>query len=225
VTKYLILGAGRFGRLAWQRLSERQPGSEFCLVDYDPQKLALIPENPGPRTVTATVADFLAAALETATAPDWIIPAIPRHVAFDWLWGRLPGDGVWRQIPVPLAVGRDLPVVLTGTAGELYLSLSTQRCPDDCPEPAKKCSLTGAPRAFNLYDYLENIILQDYTSVVIRSRQLAPGVGGYCPADLWQLRRQVLSLNGKILISTACRCHGVCHGLEKLSGSETEVGI
>jgi hypothetical protein len=225
VTRYLILGAGRFGRLAWQRLSERQPGSEFCLVDHDPQKLALIPENPGTRTVTATVADFLAASLESTTAPDWIIPAIPRHVAFDWLWGQLPADGVWLQIPVPLALGQDLPFVLAGAAGELYLSLSTQRCPDDCPEPAMECSLTGAPRAFNLYDYLENIVLQDYTFLVIRSRQLAPGVGGYRPADLWQLRRRVLSLNGKILVSTACRCHGVCHGLEKLTGLEAVVGI
>ncbi len=88
-----------------------------------------------------------------------------------------------------------------------------------------RCYLSGAKRDYNLYEYLENISLQDYTSLVIRSRQLAPGVGGYRPADLWQLRRQVLSLGGKVLISTACRCHGVSHGLEKLTGTEAVVGI
>jgi hypothetical protein len=225
VTRYLILGGGRFGRLALQRLSEQEPGAAFWVVDHDPKKLALIPENPAIRTVTATAAVFLADSLEAETVPQWIIPAIPRHVAFEWLWLQLPAGETWRQIPVPLVVGEDLPYVHRGAAGEVYLSLSTGRCPDDCPEPAERCYLSGAERDYNLFDYLENISLQDYTSLVIRSRQLALGVGGYRPADLWQLRRQVLSLGGKILISTACRCHGVSHALEKLTGTEAVVGI
>jgi hypothetical protein len=225
VASYLILGAGRFGRLAWQRLGEREPGSDFCLVDHDPQKLGLIPKNPAIQTVQATAAVFLVDSLETERWPDWIIPAIPRHVAFDWLRRQRPDDEAWRQIPVPLAVGQDLPYVHRGAEGEVYLSLSMVKCPDDCPEPAEKCYLTGEQRACNLYEYLENIALQDYTSLVIRSRQLAPGVGGYRPADLWQLRHQVISLGGKFLISTACRCHGVSHGLEKLTGTEAVVGI
>ncbi len=175
--------------------------------------------------VAAPAADFLTEALEGAMPPDWIIPAIPRHVAFDWLWGQCPGSEVCCRVPVPAAVGQDLPVALEGAGGELYLSLSTKRCPDDCPEPAKKCSLTGAPRAYNLYDYLEHIVLMEYTSLVIRSRQLAPGVGGYRPKDLWLLRDQVFSLEGKVLISTACRCHGVIQGLERLRRTEAGIGI
>jgi hypothetical protein len=227
VASYLILGAGRFGRLALQRLAEREPRSEFWLVDNDPKKLisSLTQENPAIYTAMAPVAAFLAEILESKTPPDWIIPAVPRHVAFDLLWLQRPADGGWRRELVPLAVGKDLPYVQRGVEGELYLSLSTARCPDDCPEPAKRCYLSGAKRNFNLYNYLEKIFLQDYTSLVIRSRQLAPGVGGYRPADLWELRRQVEISNGKILISTACRCHGVCHGLDKLAGMEAVVGI
>jgi hypothetical protein len=216
---------GHFGRLAWQRLSTQEPGAEFCLVDRDAQKFGLIPRNPTIRLVTASVTVFLTDALEAEILPDWIIPAIPRHVAFDWLWGQRPAGEVWRQIPVLMEMGQDLPFVLPGPAGELYLSLSTERCPEDCPEPAMTCSLTGTPRAYNLYDYLENSALGDYTSLVIRSRQLAPGVGGYRPADLQHLRRQVMGSEGKVLISTACRCHGVTHGLERLTGMEAGVGI
>lgn len=216
---------GQFGRLAWQRLSAQEPEAEFCLVDHDAQRFGFIPSNPTIRLVTASVAVFLTDALEAKTLPDWIIPAIPRHVAFDWLWGQRSAGEIWRQIPVPMEMGQDLPFVLSGPAGELYLSLSTERCPDDCPEPAMSCSLTGTPRTYNLYEYLENSVLGDYTSLVIRSRQLAPGVGGYRPADLHQLRRQVLGLEGKILISTACRCHGVTNGLERLKGMEAGGGI
>jgi hypothetical protein len=211
--------------LACQRLRQREPGAGICLVDHDPAKFGLIPEHAAAWTVPATAAVFLTEALESQTPPDWIIPAIPRHVGFEWLVEQLPGSGVWRVIPVPAEVGQGLPYVYQGAGGELYLSLSTERCPDECPEPAGQCYLSGAKRAYNLYDYLENIILPDYTSLVIRSRQLAPGVGGYTPAALRQLQVQVSSLGGKILISTACRCHGVTHGLEKLTGMEAGVGI
>jgi hypothetical protein len=225
VSSYLILGAGRFGRLAWQCLSRRQPEASFCLVDLDPAKVGLISPHSTIRMVTGTATDFLAAALEAETWPDWIIPAIPRHVAFDWLWRQRPAGAGWRQIPVPAAVGQDLPFSRRGPAGELYLSLSTGLCPDDCPEPAEKCYLTGCNRPYNLYDYLENVSLQDYTTLVIRSRQLAPGVGGYRPADLWRLRLQVQNASGKVLISTSCRCHGVSQALEKLAGTEAVVGF
>ncbi len=223
--RYLILGAGRFGCLAWRRLSQQEPAAEFCLVDHEADKLRLAPPGPTIRTVVARAADYLAASLETQNPPDWIIPAVPRHVAFDWLWRQCPEDEIWRPIPVPPALGQNLPYKFQGSNGEYYFSISTERCPDDCPEPAARCSLTGAPRTFNLYDYLENFVLADYTSLVIRSRQLAPGVGGYRPADLWQLRRQALAAAGKLIISTACRCHAVSHGLEKLSHTEAGVGI
>ncbi len=216
MTRYLILGAGHFGLLACKRLHERDLSAEIYLVDQAPEKFNVIAANPAPRMVTAAAVQYLADSLTSKSPPDWIIPAIPRHVAFDWLWRERPSGQIWRQIPVPAAVGKDLPFVQRGTSGEIYLSLSTKRCPDNCPEPDDSCYLTGKPREYRLYDYLANISLQDYISLVIRSRQLAPGVGGFRPEDLWQLRHQVINSTGKILVSTACCCHGVSHALEKL---------
>lgn len=225
MTRYLILGAGRFGHLACSRLQERFPDSNICLVDRDPQKLNLSRADPALRTVLAAAAEYLAESLTSDSPPDWIIPAVPLHVAFDWLWLQRPQGEVWRQIPVPPALGQNLPFVQRGLTGEAYLSLSTRTCPDDCPEPAEKCFLTGIPRKFLLCDYLANLSLYDYCSVVIRSRQLAPGVGGYTLADLWQLRRQVFGCGSKIIISTACCCHGVSHALEKLTAREEMVDV
>ena len=45
---------------------------------------------------------------------------------------------------------------------------------------------------------------------MIPSRQLAPGVGGYPPGRLLELALDMAALEGKVLIATACRCHGVC---------------
>jgi hypothetical protein len=225
VTSYLILGAGRFGRLAYKRLHSREPDAQICLVDHDPQKLSLLDKNPFLQTALAAAVSYLADSLASDNPPDWVIPAIPRHVAFDWLWLQRPAGEGWRQVPVPSAVGRDLPFLHRGTSGEVYLSLSKQQCPDDCPEPAERCFLTGVSREYYLYDYLAKFFHQDYISVVIRSRQLAPGVGGFRPSDLWQLQRQVLGNGQKILISTACRCHGVCHALGKLPAREAVVDI
>lgn len=222
---YFIIGAGRFGRLAWQRLREREPQARFTVVDRDIGKLALIPAKAATRTVVSEAADFLAAALAREPQPHWIIPAVPIHLAFAWLLRQEPANQCWRPQPVPAALGGDLPFRLTGSAGEVYLSLATARCPDDCPEPASRCSLTGAPRVFNLYDYLADQVIPGYLNLIVRSHQLAPGVGGFRPADLRQLHAAVLGAGGNVIICTACRCHGVCHGLEKLTGREAGVGF
>jgi len=215
VAGYLILGAGKFGHLALQRLHLRSPRSEFWLVDFNPQKLSDVTLKDSATHLVGTDAiAFLEEALNWASPPEWIIPAIPRHVAFNWLWRRRPPECRWHRVEAPAEVGQNLPFRQIGAEGELYLSLSTVLCPDDCPSPADSCYLTGFKRPFDLYGYLENLSCRDYSSLVVRSQQLAPGVGGYRPADLWHLWEQVLALTGKILISTACRCHGVSHCIQ-----------
>jgi hypothetical protein len=62
--------------------------------------------------------------------------------------------------------------------------------------------------------------LPGYQVKVIPSRQLAPGVGGYAPGRLLGLARELEDLRGNVLIATACRCHGVMHGLRR-SGVES----
>jgi hypothetical protein len=44
---------------------------------------------------------------------------------------------------------------------------------------------------------------------VIRSRQLAPGVGGYPPAALRQAEAASLAAPRSVLLATACKCHAV----------------
>ncbi|MBM4295429.1 MAG: hypothetical protein FJ126_11100 [Deltaproteobacteria bacterium] len=212
---YLVLGAGRFGRLALERLGKLDKEAKFLIVDRDPQALAAIRVlNPPVGIREAEAARFLAENLHQGCPWDWIIPMAPVHAAYAWLrQGPLGGAG-WQSAPVPEAVGNLAPAVIRGEEGELYLSYSDHLCPDDCPEP-DICPVSGEGRGTPLYEALAAIRIPGCRILVMVSRQLAPGVGGYPPGELLRLALEVGSCTGKFLIATACRCHGVVHGLER----------
>ncbi len=151
-----------------------------------------------------------------SSPPTWIIPAIPDHVAWGWLTGRLR-SGTWQPCPVPRQLLAELPWIGAADNGGWYVSLATAPCPDDCPEAASTCRATGRPRRMNMFEYLEGLNIPAAKVLVLRSRQLAPGVGGYRPEALWSLWSQVEQARGRFYLATACRCHGVIHGLDKFS--------
>jgi hypothetical protein len=139
---------------------------------------------------------------------------VPVHVAVAWLLaGPLKG---WETVAVPEAVGGLARVWSRGPAGELYLSRAAHLCPDDCPEPDSVCPVSGEPREAALFGELAAMNLPDWFTAVIPSRQLAPGVGGYPPGELLALARDLAERTGQVLIATACRCHGVVHGLRRM---------
>jgi hypothetical protein len=107
-----------------------------------------------------------------------------------------------------------VPGARRGPAGELFLSRAQHLCPDDCAEP-EVCPVTGESREPPLHQELASLNLAGWKIRVIPSRQLAPGVGGYPPGRLLELARDVAAFEDKVLIATACRCHGVIQGLVK----------
>jgi hypothetical protein len=60
-----------------------------------------------------------------------------------------------------------------------------------------------------LHEFLKSIRLKNFKSIVIHSHQLAPGVGGYKPADLFDALNQIKATHAPVLLCTACSCHGV----------------
>jgi hypothetical protein len=112
---------------------------------------------------------------------------------------------------VPEAVVQRLPNVFRGEGGAIYASNADFLCPDNCPEPEAICTHTGKPRPCNLYEKLGEVAAPPFRAIVVRSLQLAPGVGGYRPETLFQTLAAVQRVSGPVLLSTACRCHGVMH--------------
>lgn len=219
--RYLILGGGKFGRLALRRLARQEAAASFLVVDRDPAALAALGTNRAPagsRVVAEAVA-YLVEHLGTGGWWDWIIPMVPVHVAFQWLMaGPLAGSD-WQPVTVPEAIARLAPVAWRGPQGELYVSRAQHLCPDDCAEP-EVCPVTGESREPALHQELASLNLAGCRVLVIASRQLAPGVGGYPPRRLLDLTREMAALEGNVLIATACRCHGVIHGLGRRAGEQ-----
>ena len=104
---------------------------------------------------------------------------------------------------------------MIGKTGDLYTSLANFLCPEDCPEPSQYCTVTGKRRPKPLYKILMDLY-GPFESRVIRSQQLGPGVGGFKPEvliDLVEDTQKRRDTDRLILISTACRCHGVTSAL------------
>ena len=100
-----------------------------------------------------------------------------------------------------------------GREGQVYLSLADFLCPDDCPEPAEICTVTKNPRGRPLHERLAAISADGWSTGVLASRQLAPGVGGLAVDDLLRMKQRVAARGGGWLLGTACKCHGVLQAL------------
>ncbi len=202
---YWIIGSGRFGRLACERLLSRQSAADILVVDR--RKVSL---PAGVELAVGEAVDFLKKNL-TVHANAWIIPAVPLHLAYEWLAGQLAGKRNFDPHPVPDKLLSLLPNPLRGADGQIYLSNADFRCPDNCPEPSKICTHTQKPRPQVMHTYLSRLVCGPYASIVVRSHQLAPGVGGFQAATLRKLYLNLLNRDGHFLFSTACKCHAVMH--------------
>ena len=203
-----IIGAGQFGEKAAVRLRLKYPEADIIVVDQDRNALNRV-EEVATTTVVGDGAAYLAEHLTASKKPDWIVAAVPVHVVFKWLCKRLAPAYRVEKLAVPDALTQKLGCVVKGEGGRVYTSMADFICPNNCPEPADLCFVTGKPRPIDLYRELSAVDPLQMTPVIVRSSQLSPGVGGYRPADLFDTLRKVEAYQEPVLLGTACRCHSV----------------
>jgi hypothetical protein len=206
-----VLGAGRFGRLAVQRLGKKYSDAHLTVIDVREDELLPLRDEFHVSTCTEDAISRLSRSSFSDEA--WIVPAVPVHVAFLWLLGELGKIGRAERLPVPSTVDARVPNPFR-LDGTLYASFATFICPDSCNEPDNICTHTRKPRPGNLFELLAGIGSPGFEARVLRSLQLAPGVGGYQGCRLRELFDDVAGKPGKYLISTSCRCHGVIDALD-----------
>jgi hypothetical protein len=209
-----IIGVGYFGQMAFRQLSKACKDRQFVLVDPVSDNLRSCKTSQATLEVSDGI-DYIEKHLSPSGGPDWIIPALPVHLAAEWFLLHL-GPNRLRRIELPVALELMVPNPFRGCEGNLYVSHADFRCPENCDEPRDTCSITGEVRQQNMYDVLANVNLDFFKPLNIRSHQLGPGIGGYRPEQLLQLMHRVDQTRGAVLLSTACRCHGVITGLERL---------
>lgn len=207
-----ILGAGKFGRLAAERLGRRYPQASILVVDERREMLEGISRDFGLPVLAEALHQFLdTPRIDRET---WIVPALPIHFALEWLVHELNKIGRSDHLPVPAAVLDQIPNAYQAASGSLCASYATFICPDNCNEPDQICTVTKSPRPGNLFEVLARIEVAGFQVHVVRSWQLAPGVGGYPAESLNRVRDRITATpRARCLLATSCRCHGVIDAL------------
>ncbi|BBO79699.1 hypothetical protein DSCO28_02650 [Desulfosarcina ovata subsp. sediminis] len=204
--RFWIIGAGHFGQIAVSRIRRHIPGASITVVDTVTPTDRL----EGVTTVLGDGIDWLGRMLTEAAAVDRIVPAIPVHVAAEWMSLKLRSRYDIQPMAIPDHWLARMPHAMPGKPGQVFVSHADFICPDNCPEPKDRCTHTGKPRPMDLFRLLAGLELDDVLTIVLRSHQLQPGVGGLIPADMIHaLDIAERSHRRPLMIATACRCHGV----------------
>ena len=205
---FWIIGGGKFGLRAAKVLGKKHPQNNLTIVEKEKTVCKQL-DRLGFEAVCMDGIQYLERNLASAPYPDWIVPAIPLHTAYEWIRTKLSNNHNLRKIAVPQDLVTELPHPIKAETGRLYISIADFKCPENCPEPDEICTHTGKPRLMVLHEFLKSVQRKDLKTVVIRSHQLAPGVGGYSPRALFAALKEIEAAQGPILLSTACSCHGV----------------
>ncbi len=206
-----IIGIGQFGLHAVLTLANEHPHAHLVLVDPFEDNLLRAAGSNRFLKVADGVSYTEKNLLSAEKGPDWIVPALPIHLAAEWCLRR-HGPRL-RRYAVPNTLDPHIPNPMRVSDGNVYTSHATFRCPENCSEPEDVCSITAEPRKKNMFEILGDLHLPHFEPIAIRSHQLGPGIGGYRPAQLFALDKRLNATRGGILLSTACRCHGVTTGL------------
>lgn len=202
-----ILGGGKFGRRATKLLRQVTPDATILMIEKRP---ALhLPSDI--EFICGDGVEWLYDHFVPDSPVTKIIPAIPVHLAADWLKVKLSEEGfVLRSLEIPGKLLQQMPHPIQLQPGKVVTSHADFICPENCAEPDTLCSYTRQPRPPSLYRLLETMKCGSFIPLIIRSRQFAPGVGGFFPGDLWTLLKRARSLpDTPLLVGTACKCHGV----------------
>ncbi len=207
---YLILGFGHFGKRAFEKIKDWYTGKRILCVDRDER---MFQEGCCKDFIMGSAIDVLSQFMKEEF-DFWIIPAVPIHVAFLWLFEELKKS--YRVRREKIVWDFDLPNKFLSEDGyNLYSSYASFICPDDCEEPDDYCTVTKKPRKTPLYKVLGELSCPGCHVFSVQSHQIGPGVGGYRAKTLRSLYESVRPLYGTIIISTACKCHGVTSALFK----------
>jgi len=204
-----IIGGGKFGQRAGAELREKHPDASILIVEKNVATCRVLKHKPFDILCMDGI-DYLTSHLNETDTPNWIIPAAPLHVAYQWICRQPALKGHVIHVETPNHILSMLPHPIKGKTGDVYMSLAGFICPDNCLEPEDICTFTKEKRPYNLFEKLMNIDEKGYMSLVVQSRQMVPGVGGYKPEVLLETLLTIRQHpKSKFLLSTACRCHGV----------------
>ncbi len=206
-SSFIILGYGKFGNLAHQRLAQAFKQARFTIVDSAQSKLqGMISESD--QFIHQDAAEYLARLLDCSWKNPIIVPMAPAHIAAE---AFLKAKTNIRRARLEIIDDTPPPNWLQIDDYTGCCSWATFICPDNCPE-GPLCQVTKRPRKEPMHDLLRKTEFFGRPITVIRSEQILPGVGGYTMKALRKALYEIPS--GKFALATSCKCHGIVTGME-----------
>lgn len=207
----LVVGGGAYGSACTRYLLGE--GWECVVVDQDALCLAARSVlTGGTDGKVSFVRGGVAGALDLFTAhpPDYLVPTVPFHLLAAFV-SRASGFVPWEEGAGLAAAAVPSDLLLSSSEGTMYLSYNREgTCLPACPAPLL-CPATGEHRTRPLHAVLRDALP---TASVLESVQLGPGVGGLRGDDVAALLGRA-GAEERIVVGTACRCHGVVTALKR----------
>lgn len=201
--RFILIGFGAFGKLAYERLTTHFKASDFIVLDPWTNVDHL---RDGVQFIAMDGVDFLAQSGQVEDS-DVIVPLAPLNVAAEYVLLSVKGTC---RTKIPFDMRRFFRVSSWIDEFTLCVSYADFLCPDDCEE-GNVCTVTGESRT-PMFQKLREIPVIGFEKLVIRSRQILPGVGGYTFQDLKKIRDSVIPYR-KTLVCSSCKCHAIISGI------------
>jgi len=128
---YLIIGCGRFGSRAVEKLLQKDSRAKIIVVEKSRKALQKVARLP----IQTEVGDgiiYLSKFLSEGQKTHYIIPAVPFHLAFEFILSQLTPLGAKKR-EVPMLP--ELPNPMMGHTGDLYTSFADFLCLKTVPNP------------------------------------------------------------------------------------------
>ena len=201
--RFILIGFGTFGKLVHERLRTYFKSSDFIVLDPC-VNVDDVGDGVQFRAMDGVV--FLAQSGQVQDS-DVIVPLAPLNIAAEYVLLSVKGT---RRTKIPLDMRRFFRVFSCIDEFTFCVSYADFLCPDDCEE-GNVCTVTGESRT-PMFQKLRELPVIGSEKLVIRSRQILPGVGGYTFQDLKKIRDSVIP-NRKTLICSSCKCHAIISGI------------
>ncbi|MEM1658818.1 MAG: hypothetical protein QXX87_05080 [Candidatus Jordarchaeales archaeon] len=217
----LIFGGGRFGCVAARHLLRQS--KPFIVVDENESCLAakhLPLKKISPSEVIHTELqggyflkgnEKLALHLIEKLEPRLVFPTAPIHVVAS-LVAEKCGMLEWREALESLASRIPPSVIVSKEKATLVTSYNKGAvCKPKCTAP-EVCPVTGLKKPCTMYELLKSAVPE---GIILRSYQLEPGLGALRGDELLETLK-TCERNDRVIIGTACECHGVITALRKI---------
>ncbi|MCS7119301.1 MAG: hypothetical protein RMH75_05815 [Archaeoglobaceae archaeon] len=198
----IIVGGGKFGL----KVVEYMLNKNRDFIVLDPNENCEVAKKFKDKFVKAEAKELTK--FVEKLKPEWIFPTAPIHVAAEAFKNQFK---TWNEKINEIIAGFPMKVVVSIGKGNLVVSYNRDKlCISNCNSP-DFCPVTKIKRPCPMFE-LVNFACPE--AKVLISHQLSPGIGAIKGEDFIEVIKDSKKME-KIVIATACRCHGVLTALIK----------